>query len=186
MSYNEGKIYKITSKQTNMIYIGSTKETLEIRFRKHKCVYTEYLKSNKSGCSSIELLKYQDCEIELIELYQCDSRLELCRREGEIQLENISIIVNKYIAGRTQEEWYVDNKEHYAEYYAQRYLDNKEHYAEYKAQYYLNNKEKIAQYRLDNRDRISAPIQCKCGSNVRFSNKARHLKSKMHISFVSA
>ena len=170
MSYKDGKIYKITSKQTNMIYIGSTILTLEDRFSNHKYVYTEYLKSNKSGCSSIELLKHGDCVIELIELFPCDSRLELCRREGEIQLENIDIIVNKHIAGRTQEEWNAENKDKLAEYNAQWRSDNKDYFA---------------QYRLDNRDRLSAPVQCECGSSVRFSDKARHFKSKKHISFIS-
>ena len=115
MSYSTGKIYKIVSKLTDKIYIGSTRQTLEDRFRRHKCEYTAYLKSNIGSTTSIELLKYEDCEIVLIELFTCESKTELKRREGEIQLANIGIIVNQRIAGRTVEEssaqYRLDNKE---------------------------------------------------------------------------
>jgi len=111
MSYNEGKIYKIVSKQTNMIYIGSTIQTLEDRFSVHKCKYADYLKSNNADSTSVKMLKYEDCEIELIELYPCESKTELERREGLIQLDNRSVIVNRYIAGRTRAEYYIENKE---------------------------------------------------------------------------
>jgi len=190
MSYNEGKIYKITSKQTDKIYIGSTKEALELRFRMHKRDYRAYLKSNKSGCSSIELLKHGDCKIELIELFPCDSRLELCRREGDIQLENRSIIINHNIAGRTQEEYYAENKDKIDEYKAQWRSDHKEYNAEYGAQYRLNNGDYfvkyMAQHYLDNKEKITALVQCECGSIVQHCGKAHHNKSKKHISFISA
>jgi len=158
MSYHDGKIYKITSKQTDKIYIGSTKQTLELRFGVHKCIYTEYLKSNKVSTTSVELLKYEDCEIVLIELFPCLSKRGLCRREGEIQLENISIIVNRRIAGRTKKEWYAEHKENIVKQKAQYHLDNKEEINKRRAKYYLDNKEKFAkrnaQYYLDNKEEI--------------------------------
>jgi hypothetical protein len=162
MSYNEGKIYKIVSNQTDMIYIGSTIQTLEDRFSQHKCDY----KKNRAICSSIELLKYDDCKIVLIESFPCLSRPELERREGEIQLENIIIIVNHNIAGRTRAEWYAENKDDIADYSAQYYLDNIDKIAKYRmdnkeninkrmAQYRMDNKEKNTQWRLDNNDYIT-------------------------------
>lgn len=125
MSYHTGKIYKIVSKQTDKIYIGSTRQILKERFNNHKKYYNAYILTNKAECSSIYLLKYEDCEIVLIELYPCETRLELYRREGEIQIENINIIVNKNIAGRTNEQYYIDNKEKIVKKMAQRYQDNK-------------------------------------------------------------
>jgi hypothetical protein len=189
MSFKDGKIYKITSKQTDKIYIGSTRLTLERRFTMHKCDYKVYLKLNKGGCSSIELLKYGDCEIGLIEGYPCENKTALERREGVIQLENRSIIVNKRIAGQTKKEWYAENKEKLLEYANQHYLDNRDKILEYSTKYYLDNKKKIyeykTQYYLDNKEKFSAPFKSDCGSIVQHCWKARHLKTKGHISYIS-
>lgn len=162
MSYTNGKIYKIVSNQTDKIYIGSTIQTLEDRFISHKSEYNTYLKSNKNRLTSFELCTYSDCNIVLIELFPCECRTELERREGDIQLENINIIVNKCIAGRTYEEWYVDNRDKIIKHNTQWQLDNKEKVAKwrldnkdkiakYKAKYYLDNKEKNIQQRKDNK-----------------------------------
>jgi predicted GIY-YIG superfamily endonuclease len=62
-----GKIYIIKSKQTNKVYIGSTVDTLKERFRIHK--------KNKD-CSSVEMLKYSDATIELLECYECENKTE--------------------------------------------------------------------------------------------------------------
>jgi hypothetical protein len=203
MSYSTGKIYKIVSKQTDKIYIGSTRLTLEIRFKVHKADYKMYIETNNSSCSSIKLLKYEDCEIVLIELYPCESRTELCRREGLIQLENRGIIVNKCIAGRTLKEYRLDNKEHIAERLAQWHIENMDRVVEYQsqyrfdnrdkrneqsAQYYLDNKdtaaEYYAQYRLDNKDKLTANFECECGSVVQYGNKAHHFKTDKHKNYL--
>jgi hypothetical protein len=200
MSYSNGKIYKIISKLTDKIYIGSTRQTLEDRLRSHNKDYTAYLKSNIGRTTAIELLKYGDYEIELIELYPCESKTELERREGEIQLENRNIIVNKNIAGRTSEEYYaehkdriaernarysIDNKVDRSEYFAQWRIDNKNWIIERDAQYYSDNKGKFAKYRLDNKEKTAAPFKCECGSVVRHDGTSPHLKTKKHILFIS-
>ena len=139
MSYTDGKIYKLVSKQTDKIYIGSTKCELNVRFNYHK--------SATNTSSSRKILTYADCEIVLIENYPCNSRTELELREGELQLQSIDVIVNKYIAGRTSEKYRLDNQERYAKQNAQYYADNKEKYAKQHALYRLNNKDKIAKQR---------------------------------------
>ena len=74
MEFQNGKIYTIRSFQTEKYYIGSTNhKTLSQRLSKHKSVYRTWLK-DKDSCyvTSFEILKYDDCYIELLELYPCN------------------------------------------------------------------------------------------------------------------
>jgi hypothetical protein len=69
------KIYKITSNNTNKIYIGSTTQDLQTRLKAHIRDYTKYRKfwidNNDSGlyycCSSRKILMHGDVNIELID-----------------------------------------------------------------------------------------------------------------------
>ncbi len=76
-NYNNGKIYKLTSQNTDMIYIGSTVQILRKRYIKHK----NYIKNNINNLSSANMFIWDDCEIELIENYPCNSKNELLKRE---------------------------------------------------------------------------------------------------------
>ena len=152
--YNNGKIYTIRSHQTVGFYIGSTTQSLAVRFGGHKKDYKKYFKNNnKSYCSSYEILKFDDCYIELLENFSCESKDELLKREGEMIRLNIDVVVNKRIAGRTDKEWRIDNKEKIKEYYEtnkeqlkQYRLENKESQKQYQKQYRLENKESQKQY----------------------------------------
>ncbi len=104
-NFQNGKIYSIRSHQTDNIYIGSTTQSLAVRFGGHK---------RSMDCSSKEILLFDDAYIELIELFPCASKMELNRREGEIIRE--LDCVNKQIAGRTLAEWREDNKEDIKQY----------------------------------------------------------------------
>ena len=111
--YSNGKIYKICSLLTDKIYIGSTIHTLNHRFKEHKSDYKLYSEGNcRKPSYSFKMLKYGDCFIELLEDYPCQSQTELVIREGELQLQFIDVIVNKYIAGRTKKEHYKANREY--------------------------------------------------------------------------
>ena len=66
-------------------------------------------RKNAGGCSSKIILQYPDVYIELIELFPCNSKEELNKKEGEhIRTNNC---VNKLIAGRTDFEYRKENKE---------------------------------------------------------------------------
>ncbi len=41
-NYQNGKIYKIVSSQTPLVYIGCTVQKLSTRFSMHKCDYRKY------------------------------------------------------------------------------------------------------------------------------------------------
>lgn len=94
VDYQNGKIYKITSSQTDDVYYGSTARTLKQRWRGHKCM----IKKN-----------YEDAKIELVELFPCSCERELLIRE-RYYIENNKCI-NERLPSRTGKEWRNDNIE---------------------------------------------------------------------------
>ena len=103
--YQNGKIYKITDIGYNKCYIGSTCEELSMRMARHRGYYKYFLKCGKgSHIRSYDLFNefgVENCKIELIEYYKCDTLAGLRRKEGE-HIKNTTECVNKNVAGRTQ------------------------------------------------------------------------------------
>ena len=100
--YSKGKIYCIRSYQTDMVYVGSTIQSLSRRLVEHRNGYKRYLNGKYNYVSSFEILKYEDCYIELIKLYPCSCKSELDREEGKYIRE--LNCVNKRTEGITREE----------------------------------------------------------------------------------
>jgi len=59
-------IYKLTSSQTDQVYVGKCK-SLKDRFKSHKCDYKSWLEGRRDFRSSYFLTEYDDVKIELIE-----------------------------------------------------------------------------------------------------------------------
>jgi hypothetical protein len=169
--YNNGKIYSIRSNQTDQIYIGSTCGLLHKRLYQHRFDYKNYKVGSKK-LSSFEIIKFPDHYIELLELFPCGSRPELCKREGELMRQHNC--VNKYIAGRNQKQHYIDNIESIKIKQKQYRTDNTESLKNYRDQYRTDNVEslKIIQKEL---------YICECWGELRISGKSRHLKTQKHI-----
>ena len=154
VNYGLGKIYKITSSQTDKVYIGSTAQKyLHSHLSTHVKNYKSYKGVGSKYMTSYEILKYGDYKIELVECYPCTCREELHKREGEIMKEYDNRI-NKRIAGRKYKEYnddhkeehklyYEENKEKISKYKIKHYEENKEHYTKYKSEWYQKNKEKL-------------------------------------------
>lgn len=140
--YERGIIYSIRSYQTPDIYIGSTIDTLPRRIYQHKTNYKGFQNGKGSYIYSFEIIKYDDCYIELIESYPCKSKSELHRREGEI-IRNTDCI-NKNIPGRSKSEYYQDNKAHILEDKKLYYEVNKDMILEQQKLYRLANKDMIS------------------------------------------
>jgi hypothetical protein len=158
-NYSQGKIYSIRSYLTEDVYYGSTCQKLSDRLAGHKKNYKRWLLNKELGISSSYRIFEKDIDayIELLELYPCNSKIELHKREGEII--RVNVCVNKRIAGRTQKEYQQENKEQILEYRNQYHQNNKEQIAEKQKQRYINNKEHITeqqkQYRQDNKEQIA-------------------------------
>ena len=134
-----GRIYKITSNETNYIYIGSTTQQLNVRFQKHKVDYKRHSNNKFPYMSSFEIVKYTDAKIELIHegLFEGRNDLENYERDTIRTSPNCVNIYKK----KTDEEKkkikqicnhknYEQNKEQYKEYYQQ----NKEYYKQCREQ----------------------------------------------------
>jgi hypothetical protein len=151
--YTNGKIYKITDTSYSECYVGSTIETLSRRIARHRYEYKRFINNNRQG-GFVRVFKlfdnygFENCKIELLELCPCNSVMELRRREGHF-IRTLEC-VNKFIAGRTMQEWRSENQEHIKQYNIQT-KDNR-------IQYYIQNKTKLNEqhkhYRHENEDAL--------------------------------
>jgi len=198
--YKRGMIYTIRNiKDDEMIYVGSTINSLSKRFDGHK-------KACKRGLcfslySYIDNNDWADWYIELYENCPCNNKKELDRREGQV-IREIGTI-NKCIAGRTKKEYYKMNadiiKEDKKKYYEKnadiikekikihrvvnadkvketqkKYYDkNAEKLKENKKIFYEKNTEKIREKR--NKEKVCCDI---CGAFIGKHYLTTHQKSK--------
>lgn len=118
--YKNGKIYALRVPGIDDIYIGSTCETLSRRFSNHKSKYLDFINGKYRFTTSFLLLGFEDCYIELIKNFPCDSKEELNKKEGEI-IRKTNKCINKRIESRTKKEYNEDNieirKQWFKEYY---------------------------------------------------------------------
>ena len=151
--YSLGKIYmvypKVEDPDEGDVYYGSTTVTLARRMAKHR--------TTKSCSSKLLFDKYgvENCFIELVEEYHCETKEQLNKKEGEY-IRNHKC-VNKRIEGRTRKEWLYDNKGKITEKKKQYYVENQDNILEKQKQYDNKNKDKIKEYqkeyRIVNRDK---------------------------------
>jgi hypothetical protein len=184
-NYQQGKIYKIGNAVNDECYVGSTTlPLLCMRMAEHRNNY-KCLKAGGKIChtSSYTLFdRYgvENCRIELLETVPCNTKDELTKREGHyIRLLNC---VNRYIAGRTKQEWYEDNLGYFKKWCE----DN----SGYMKNYREVNRDKILEYsknyREVNRDKIAEKYTCICGSIIRKNGKSSHEKSLKHMNYCAS
>lgn len=104
--YSNAYIYTIRCRtDDSLIYVGSTISSIHKRLSAHK----NNCKNGKPGSLYNYIIDndWSDWYVELYERYPCNNRDELCKREGEV-IREIGTI-NKYVAGRKQKEYYMDN-----------------------------------------------------------------------------
>ena len=168
-NYQDGKIYTIRNYTDNeMIYVGSTTQTLSRRLAKHR----GSCKAGGKGSLYSHIVNgdWSNWYIELYEYYPCNNKTELEKREGEV-IREIGTI-NKCIVGRTQKEWRECN--------ADKIKENQKEWRECNAD---KIKEKAKTYREDNADKIKEKVYCNiCGDFSSKNNLARHQKTKKCMS----
>jgi ribosomal protein S27AE len=187
IDYTNGKIYKVVSNDYKMTYIGSTAQVrLCDRMSGHRQKYKSWKEGKYKKKVSIfdifDIYGVENCKIELIEEYACNSKNDLERKEGDF-IKNTDC-VNKIVAGRTDKEYREDNKEEIK-------IKNKEYKERNKEEikvknkiYKQENKEEILakqkKYYEANKDKIKEKVECPCGSVVVRNHLSRHNKSIKH------
>lgn len=187
VNYQHGKVYKITSNHTELVYIGSTCNPLRKRLAKHRDNYRRHLAGNYGKVSSFDILQHGDAIIVLVEDCPCDNKEQLFRRE-RYHIENTPNCINMRVPGRTAAEHYQANKAAMAEKDKLYRETNKEVISERGKLYYEDNKDLIMQktkaYREANKGVIAArrnhKCECPCGGKYTFSGKSQHYNSAKH------
>ena len=166
IDYSKTIIYKICCKDINIsdIYVGHTTD-----FIRRKAVH-------KSDCNNPNSKNYnhyvyqfirdnrgwENWDMVEIEKYNCNDRLEACKRE-RYWIEELKSILNKNIPSRTKKEFDIEY-----------YIANKKDKLEKANNYYSDNKEKIKAQKAER-------IQCLiCNCEIRRGDKAQHQKSQKH------
>jgi len=81
IDYSSTKFYKITSPHTDKCYIGgTTRKSLPQRLAEHKYNTT---REERPPCSSQDVIRAGDAQIELVEEFPCDNRHQKRKRERE-------------------------------------------------------------------------------------------------------
>ena len=173
--YEKGKIYKVVDIGYNKMYIGSTIESLSKRMERHRSKYKDYLRGDGDNTRVYWLFDefgVENCKIELIENYPCNSKEELEAQEGKHQRDNKCI--NKVIAGRTVKEYKKDEYDYISfQQKVYRELHPEKRHAEGKRRY-----EKI-------KEKLSEKHLCECGKHYTFGHKKRHEKSQKHQNYIN-
>ena len=164
--YSKGKIYTIRCRtDATLIYVGSTIQPLAKRWGQHKAQY--FKTPNYILYQAIDN-DWDNWYIELYELFPCNCKEELLKKEGEMIREIGNL--NFQVAGRTQKEYNKDNEEKLDKYYKEWRECNKE----YQKEYYIDKKEKL-----------NEKYTCSCGGCYTFQNKSSHLKTKKHTDYLT-
>ena len=186
--YSKGKIYTIRNRNDDTkIYVGSTIQSLAVRFGGHKKRSNDIKKNHYKLYVEVNN-DWSNWYIELYEEYPCNNKEELCKREGEV----IRLIgtLNTRIEGRKKKEYAEDTKDIKREYDLLYRTINKDKRNAQKKEHYENNKDlinsKSMEYYYKNIDRLKEKnkekVLCDCGCEITKINLKRHLQSKKHLS----
>jgi hypothetical protein len=117
-SYQNAKIYKIVNDIDQLIYVGSTIKSLNIRFTEHKChaklhperkIYKHFMK-----------LGIDHFEIKLIKNYPCSGRTAL-----DIEEERYKLLLNAQLNTRRAHQTAEQLNEYQNDWHAQYYQNNR-------------------------------------------------------------
>jgi len=210
--YKDGKIYKLVNSVDSNIYVGSTRVTLEIRLTIHRGHARQHRYRNNKVYTHLNSIGWDKIEIKLIEVYPCNSKKELFKREQYWQ-DKLNPKLNANKASVSYEDnlermrhYWANNKESLSVKSKQYREKNKESLSIYMRQYRKNNNTQLSirkkqyyethkdlilelrkQYRDTNREKISddrkQKIDCACGSIISKGDIAKHKRTKKHQNF---
>ena len=169
-----GRIYKIIHSQSKICYVGSTFNTLNIRWTYHKgpnnnCCISKYFKLYGIDQFKIILIKeYEVCDRKQLEAYE---QLWISK------LSTIEQFNTLCIKKQLKKQYYESNKEHLSEKGKIYRLANKERISEQKKQYREVNKERLKErmknWYESNKDKIKEQSKIYYESNKERLNEQK-------------
>jgi hypothetical protein len=182
MSYKNGKIYKIEPVQEHEeheIYVGSTFHSLSDRLSYHKSAYRSKCQGECRVFSIFDKYGLNNCKIELIENFPCESREELLCRESHffktlkcVNKNNPFVTIEQ--SKERVKKWYLEHIEHRKIYMEEYTHKNYDVLREKNLEYKKLNKEKLAHQQLETH-------MCLCGKTYTQCNRKRHFRTRFHI-----
>jgi hypothetical protein len=155
--YQNGKIYTIRCRNDNtLIYVGSTTMTLSRRIAEHR--YASVSNNIRKIYQSVNG-NWDDWYIELYEVYPCENKEQLNKREGEI-IREIGTL-NGQIAGRTRKEWRNENPDKMKLANQKCHQNHREERLEVSRQYNIDNNEARKEYKKKYREEHKKEISAK-------------------------
>ena len=187
VNYENSVIYKITCRDTGEKYIGATSVSIEKRMNKHKAHAKMYDNGTiTKKCTSYEIMKRGNYNVEILEKYPCESKLFLGQRErywiekDKEQGNNL----NKVIPTRPKKEYdnayYEERKEEIKEKRADYFTEynQKDETKDRKHEWYLANKEKsIEACKVRRAERVECEV---CGKWYTKCRHSEHIKQDNH------
>jgi hypothetical protein len=192
IDYSNTLFYKIVCNDLSITdcYVGHTTNAVDRKtcHKKH-CINPIYKQHNykiyifirnNGGWNNFKMIP--------IEYISCKDVLEAKKFERK-HYEELRASLNTQTPSRTAKEYYEDNKEHIQQYRQ----EHAEHINLQRKIFYQNNKEAICE---SNRIRYHAnkkaikesgrltQYACVCGCSMRFDNKSRHFKTKIHQDYL--
>jgi hypothetical protein len=165
---------------------------LEERLREHK-------KDNNKTCSKQIILREN---YNIIKIDECDTEEESIELETRY-IRNTDNCINRFIPGRTREEYYEENIDEIRKKDRERYEANKEEISEKRKETYTcecgstlrkvfkssHERTQTHIYFINNGKKKEIKVEqytCECGSILTKYKKARHEKSLKHQNFINS
>jgi hypothetical protein len=148
-------IYKLTTTESDEVYIGMTTTTLEVRNQKHKTSFMRWCEGKRDGYVSYFKLYqhgHQTIRIELVE------ETEDLTREGW-HIQNTPNCVNMVVAGA------------YAAAGGEK---------QYVKKWHEEHPDQVKSAKQKHYEKVKAKELCECGMQYMIKHKQRHLASKGH------
>ena len=170
--FPEYKIYKLCCDDTDLFYVGSTRD-FTTRKSRHKtgCNNQNGKEYNTKKYQTMrEFGGFQNWRMVCIDILYDVTKLEAEIREEEMRME-LKALLNSQKAscgGISVQEY----KKKYRE-------ENRDHYKQYDKKYFDKNREKI-------RTKQKEKFDCQCGGRYTRVNKAIHFKSQLHQKYLNS
>ena len=194
--YENGKIYCLSSNNSDLFYIGSTIQPLAKRLQYHEYHYRAYQKGKGDYYSSYDVLATGDYSISLYNEYPCNSKSELDLEEGYEIEHNLQYAgcVNRSIPGMGAR--FGGRKQYKKQWQAQNWKNTEiiqcgcggtYHDCTYqRKKHFHSNKHKYWEEHGQVKPKGNDLIRCECDGRYIFQNRANHFKTRIHQKYLAS